>query len=402
LYHGIFLYESTLHVPLIFSWPGRVPAGRRITQRVSLVDLYPSILRLAGCEGAQTPFAEDLSATIRGHRSFAPRECYAETEEPWWQYGWSPLTALIADDWKYIRAPEQELYNLAQDPKELTNRVTVFPGRLSDLSYGLDRLEEAVETHAVSGVSLSDEDARVLQSLGYGGGGSPPPRRDAARQLPDPKQMVPLLNKAMYAKSLLNDGRVRQALDLLKEAIAPDPNNVGFMFLYAQALEKAGYLEEAAVVLGKILHHGGYKVTRVTMLDSMTLLAKCLYGMGKTDAAARYMQDALTLDPESIVAMNGLAWIWATYPDATEQQRQQAVTLAEDAVDRTDHAHPSYLDTLSVSYAAAGQFGDALEAAQQALDLAMAQENHKLADDIRGRMRQFSKRRMPSTSVQGP
>jgi hypothetical protein len=67
------------------------------------------------------------------------------------------------------------------------------------------------------------------------------------------------------------------------------------------------------------------------------------------------------------MARNGLAWLLATCPDARIRNSERAVKLAEEAVQRSDRKHASYLDTLAAAYAAAGRFDDAVRAQQEAL-----------------------------------
>src|SRR5678816_2740145 len=46
--HGVFLYDETIHVPLVLKLPGNRSAGKRIETRVSLVDVAPTVLKAVG------------------------------------------------------------------------------------------------------------------------------------------------------------------------------------------------------------------------------------------------------------------------------------------------------------------------------------------------------------------
>ncbi|NCC53126.1 MAG: tetratricopeptide repeat protein [Spartobacteria bacterium] len=393
LYHGIMLYDTTLHVPLLMHRPGLLPQGKRIAERMSLVNIYPTILSLFGISANATPFAKDLSQAALGKATFLPEDCYAETEEPWWQYGWSPLKALYSDRWKYIETPDEELYDTQTDFDEEKNLDVQYPNQIAAMSDQLSEMEQRMKAQSVVGVNLSTEDARVLQSLGYGGGGAPPPEDLETANLPDVKKMVPLLNRVMYAKSLMAQKKIPEALKLIEESIAPDPNNVSFMFVYAEALHLAGRLQEAMDVLHRILDQGGYKVTRVTTLDSCTLMAKCLYNMGRIPEAITYMEAALEIDNESVVALNGWAWIVATNPKATPDELAKAQKYAEQAVALTDRKHPSYLDTLAVVYAANGNFAEAVKVQQAVLKVATEKNDLDLLREARQRLALFQQNR---------
>ncbi len=125
--HGIFLYDETLHVPLLFKLPASHAAGKRIDARVRLVDVAPTILQEAGLPVPKEMQGESLSAMMKPadpHRAEAAQEersAYAETDYPHRAFGWSSLRALRSGKYLYIRAPNRELYNQAIDPEAARN-----------------------------------------------------------------------------------------------------------------------------------------------------------------------------------------------------------------------------------------------------------------------------------------
>src|SRR5262249_40377156 len=106
--HGMTLYEEALRVPLIVSQPGRLPAGRRITPRVSLVDFSPTILELAGLAEQRKISGKSFRRVLLGE-DFETSLCYAATDEPFLSNGWSPLRSLVDGTWKYVRTTKTEL-----------------------------------------------------------------------------------------------------------------------------------------------------------------------------------------------------------------------------------------------------------------------------------------------------
>ncbi len=107
--HSLFVYDTTLRVPLIMAGPG-VPA-RTVGSPVSLVDVAPTLLRLLGV----TPFDSDgidLAPALAG-AELPARDLYAESFAPLLDFGWSPLRALRSGGFKYIEAPRPELYDTA-------------------------------------------------------------------------------------------------------------------------------------------------------------------------------------------------------------------------------------------------------------------------------------------------
>ena len=106
---------------------------------------------------------------------------------------------------------------------------------------------------------------------------------------------------------------------------------------------------------------------------------------GRDAEAIAHGRAALARDPDLISAANNLAWVLATSSDASLRDPAEAIRLAETVVRETEPGDPGYLDTLAVSYAAAGRFGDARRTAQRAAELAAARGDEELARSIRVR-----------------
>jgi len=70
--------------------------------------------------------------------------------------------------------------------------------------------------------------------------------------------------------------------------------------------------------------------------------------------------------------LDELAWLLATYPDSNSRDGTEAVRLAERACDVTQRKIPALLDTLAAAYAEAGDFPQAISAAEEALNRARA------------------------------
>jgi arylsulfatase A-like enzyme len=132
-HHG--LYDQTLHVPLIIRYPRLVPASQRVAGYNRHQDLMPTILELAGIDAGIAFDGESLMPMIRGERASGPCEFYI-TECTWMRkHGWR------TPEWKLIEAlepdfhfkPAVELYNLVEDPGELTNLAEREPAVLEHL-----------------------------------------------------------------------------------------------------------------------------------------------------------------------------------------------------------------------------------------------------------------------------
>jgi arylsulfatase A-like enzyme len=182
--HGDYLYEPALRVPLAFIFPPGDPRarGRTVGDRVSLVDVMPTLVELFGLgvlpEAVRQVEGRSLVPFLEGGQ-MAPRAVFAECGMSFYPElirrrvrfdveGRFRAVALGA--WKLIWTPgqspgqEYELYDLAGDPGETRNLHA--PGH----GQG-ERLKALLRTWwrpaAHPRAPMSEEDARRLRSLGY-------------------------------------------------------------------------------------------------------------------------------------------------------------------------------------------------------------------------------------------
>ncbi|HEX2184995.1 MAG TPA: sulfatase-like hydrolase/transferase, partial [Chloroflexota bacterium] len=117
-------YEASARVPFLVRFPGRVEAGRRSPERVSLTDLLPTFLDAAGAtyptELGLPPLAGASLLGRPGGGLAAPREAFVVAEGigpgRWW--------SVLRGPWKYnyyARGSWEELFNLDDDPREMRN-----------------------------------------------------------------------------------------------------------------------------------------------------------------------------------------------------------------------------------------------------------------------------------------
>ena len=106
-------------------------------------------------------------------------------------------------------------------------------------------------------------------------------------------------------------------------------------------------------------------------------LALTILGRAR-EAASRY-ETAIKLSPDSSEALNDLAWLLATTPDAQLRNGTRAVFLAEQACRLTDFKQPLLVSTLAAAYAEAGRFDEAVQTVGKAVALAVAENQPDLA-----------------------
>lgn len=131
------------------------------------------------------------------------------------------------------------------------------------------------------------------------------------------------------------------------------------------------------------------------------LFAAAMIGLGRNHEAIPYFRQALAARPQWPEVANDLAWLLATDNAADPNQIQEAIGLAQEAADQTHRKNPKVLDTLAAALAAAGQFDQALQTAQEALDLAHASAD-PLAGDIQSHLALYRRGKPVPTSGPAP
>ena len=119
-------------------------------------------------------------------------------------------------------------------------------------------------------------------------------------------------------------------------------------------------------------------------------------------AAIHDYSQAIRLDPNDVASHNSLAWLLATREPAQGGEPLRAVSLAEQACELTNHQSPECLDTLGVSYAAAGRFPEAAATAQKAVELASSAGQVALAKRIETRLNLYREGRAYREFAQPP
>lgn len=164
--HGQLLYEEIVATPLIL-WGAGVPAGRRLRQPAENVDLYPTLLELAGLPLSDGLHGRSLTGALRGE-TLAPRDVFSAVLE-------ERSVREVATGWKLIVPTEHfqvrgvRLYDLNADPEERENVADSHPDVVRRLER---RLAEWVERHPTATTLGRPKDAqtqRDMKELGYAG-----------------------------------------------------------------------------------------------------------------------------------------------------------------------------------------------------------------------------------------
>jgi cytochrome c-type biogenesis protein CcmH/NrfG len=159
----------------------------------------------------------------------------------------------------------------------------------------------------------------------------------------------------------------------LQEALRLQPDYADAHYNLARILARKGEIDNAIEHLQKTA------AIEPDNADAWSKLGDAFLAKGRTREATRYYERALQLAPESLVSLNGLAWILATCPDTSLRDGARAVQLSTKAVEVSRRQDPLALRSLSAAYAETGRFDKATATGREALQLALAQSNSDLA-----------------------
>ncbi len=261
-YHGFFIYEASLRVPLIVKPSGgnissRSVKGRRVSNQVRSVDVAPTIVQLLGERAPEWMQGEALTAFMLGRRQGVDLPAYGETHYPRVHFAWSPLFSLSNSRHKYIEAPRPELYDLQADPGETTNVIEgnrALSNRLKEeleslrTRYGSERSHRPAE-------EVDPEAMARLGSLGYISFSAGSTNNQDWAKLPDPKDKIGVYNKLNDAISLSRKGRTKEAMREFQAVAAQEPGMPLVHFLLAAEASKAGLHLQAIQEYRKTLEY---------------------------------------------------------------------------------------------------------------------------------------------------
>lgn len=322
--HGLFLYDSTVLVPLVFHFPGTIAPRDGASASPRLVDVAPTILDLLGVEVPPGIDGVSLLPLLSGRPQETPA-AYVETRLPWIFYGWSPLAAVRTGAYKLIEAPRPELYDLRADPAETLNLHAALPREAARLAETMRKLEGSAPR---VGRAIDDAEALAqLEALGYVGAGGGD--REAPAGLPDPKDRIAERDALLAAEDELRAGRFDSAVAHFDEVLVTDPANRFATLRGGIARLKQGRLSEAVERLEKAV------ALDPDRAESRNALADALARSGHPDRAIPHWQELVRLQPRRAEGWSnlGMALLAAGRPGDARDALRHAVEIAPDRLE---------------------------------------------------------------------
>src|ERR1700722_856020 len=228
--HGIFLYDETIHVPLLIKFPRAAGAGNRLENRVELVDILPTLLQAAGIAVPEAVQGKSLlslatikTATDDTDKAWGERPAYAETDYPK-IHGWSGLESWRTGKYLYVEAPRRELYDETADPAADHNLASVSSAVADTLSAQVSAFRrKTANTREAPPMMLDPEAQEKLGALGYMAGSSASSNSNERKQGADPKDKIEIANLIHRAKIYGEAAEFDKAIPLLQQVLAKEP-----------------------------------------------------------------------------------------------------------------------------------------------------------------------------------
>ena len=307
--HGYFVYQSTLHVPLIIHWPvgSKHAAQSRMDDPASLLDVAPTILDAIGVAKPGAMQGRSLLQSVTNE------EVYSESMYARNHFGCAGLLSMRSGEYKYIDAPKPELYDLAADPNEQRNLYEQQRTRADGLRERIVALRKGMPAVSNDSPAPSAETSNALRSLGYLSG--PGPRINSHV---DPKDRISDFETYSRALGLLSAGRLAESNTLLASLKAKLPNIVDIETSLGSNQQRLG--DDSRAV---------QEFTRAIELAPSSAaahfeLALSYMRLKRANDAIRELQTALAIEPWYTRADETLAQIYVQqkeFPQAREHLR---------------------------------------------------------------------------------
>ena len=252
--HGIFLYDETIHVPLVLKLPKNQMAGKQTKNRVRLLDIAPTVLAEAGVAIPAQMQGQSL-IRIAQASSQSGQPAYSRSDLSQRGFGCSVLESWRAGKYLYIRAPKPELYDLSSDPGATHNLAQSAKATLETMASQLQAFDSHLAKDSVksAGSGLTPSEIQKLASLGYVGLQKGSSGVNAAAEGRDPKDAIGAINKTLGAILDLEDGKPEKATPALRQVIAMQPTIYLAQYGMGAALMQQQQYAEAIAYLHKAI-----------------------------------------------------------------------------------------------------------------------------------------------------
>ena len=339
--HGIFLYDSTTHVPLVLKTPARITkvVMKVVEAQVRTTDILPTVLDFARIPPPAMLDGESLKPYLTEtnvNADASERIVFGETDYPL-RFGWAPLRSVRMQGLKFIEAPRPELYDLHEDAAEVKNKYEPWNAQVQKFRGMLAEIRAKAPAPRNPGGSIGQGTIDELKALGYLGRADVGSATNVPEPslLPDPKDKIEEQNLLHLAMIATEDGRPDAAQELLKKVLQLHPKSPAALRQLGDLELRGGDYVESARHLKAALevrpddataaYHEGQALERTHDLagardalesslklmpgqaDARLLLGRVYLGLKDAKAAEDQFDAALLLQPGSAEGQLGVA-----------------------------------------------------------------------------------------------
>ena len=328
--HGFFLYNATLHVPVIIHLPGET-AAKTVSDLATLADLMPTVLKELKIEVPAQVQGRSLLPLPIANKG-VPNSVYAETFLPRLHFNWSELRSVETEKYQFIQAPKPELYDLVADPGETRNLYADKKAVGDELQARLRALvsQYSADQELAEKTGLDPALMERLKSLGYAGfsGGTNSTTTDNSGA--DPKDRIQVYELISDAVAESQHGEYQSSTDKLTAALKTEPNSVPVHYLlglnhyrlrdYPKAIAELGRVLELSPAYALATYQLGLAYARNGDFDQAILTLKRALELDATNFSAAFNLGAAYLKkqmiPEAVAAFRQSATIDPEYAAA--------------------------------------------------------------------------------------
>jgi arylsulfatase A-like enzyme/Flp pilus assembly protein TadD len=253
--HGMFLYDETIHVPLLLKLPSERLGGKRVEERVALAEVAPSLLEMAGIPAPATmqahslfPFIDEAKSAASDKGKAPERPVYSETNYAHRAFGWSELRSWRTGKYLYVQAPKPELYDQSSDPDAVKNLAPAVRAVADTLESQLANFQEKTNSVRSEPTKMDPTQAEKLRALGYLASDSSGPNSSGKAEI-DPKDKIEIANKFHRSLVDLEEDRYEEAITELREVVRLEPDIASGHLELGRALVHVQRYQEALPVL---------------------------------------------------------------------------------------------------------------------------------------------------------
>jgi arylsulfatase A-like enzyme/Flp pilus assembly protein TadD len=257
--HGMFLYDETIHVPLLLKLPEGRFSGRRIESRVALAEVAPTLLDAARISAPAAMQAHSLYPLMEAapdatkpardeDKKAAERSIYSETNYGHRAFGWSELRSWRTGKYLYVKAPKPELYDQTSDPEAAKNLVASDKAVADTLDLQLGDFEQKTSSTRTESAKLDPTQAEKLRALGYLASDSAAPSGKETKAI-DPKDKIEVANRFHRSLVDMEEDHYDEAISDLMEVVRQEPEIASGFLELGRALVHQHHYQEAVPIL---------------------------------------------------------------------------------------------------------------------------------------------------------